>query len=111
MVKCRANWGALPEGSTVSIFDVVNTAFKHLYVIAQDEKSAMAVASSANHVLGTDEIHGDYYFRAAEKVDPTQEKNLRQFAEAINLAMARRLQGTLHFDDGQVSVGDEVISA
>lgn len=111
MVKCRANWGALPEGTTVSVFDVVNIAFKHLYVLAQDEKSAMAVACSSGHVLGTDEIHNDYYFRAPHKVDPAQDKNLQLFAGAIQWAMNRRLQGTLHVENGQILVGNEVISA
>ena len=111
MTKCRANWGALPEGSAVSIFDVINTAFKHLYVIAPDEKTAMAVACSANHVLGTHEIHEDHYFRAPHKVDPADDKNLQPHQNAIQLAMARRLQGTLHFDRGRLFVGDEVIEA
>jgi hypothetical protein len=110
MVKVRANWGSLPEGSTVSVFDVVNTGFKHLYVIAQDERTAMAVARSANHVLGQGEIHEDYYFRAARKIDPEQDRNLQPFSQGIRLAAARRLQGTLHIDDGQVWAGDEVIS-
>jgi len=110
MTKCRANWGALPEGVTVKIFKVVNTSFKHLYVIAQDEQSAMAVACSANHILGTEEIHGDYYFRAAWRVDPTEDKNLQEFVKPIQMAIARRLQGTLHIDNGQVFVGCEVIS-
>ena len=109
MVKCRVNRGPLPEGLTVAIFQVVNTAFKHIYVIAEDEKSAMGVAWAANHVHGNHEIHEDYYFRAAHKVNLDKDKNLQKFSVALELAMDRRLVGTLHFDDDRVWVGEEVI--
>jgi hypothetical protein len=109
MTKVPANWGELPEGSAVSVFDVLNTNFNHLYVLAADKKSAMAVACSANHILDTREIHEDYYFRAADEVDLTKDKNLQPFTAAIQQAIARRLQGTLRFSGDQLFVGDELI--
>ena len=109
MAKCRVNWGAVPEGSSVSVFEVTNTSMKHLFVIAENEKSAMAIAHTANHVFGTHEIHEDNYFRAAHGVNALENNTLLPFSDAIELAIARRLQGTLHFDNAQLSVGNEVI--
>ena len=111
MVKYWANWGALPEGSSASVFSVCNTSHNHAYVIAEDEKSAMAVACSAGHVRGTSNIDKDYYWRNATLVDPTKVPSLQKFESEIQLAVNRRLQGTLHFEESQVLVGNEVIKA
>jgi len=104
-----ANWGELPVGESVTVFDVINTQFRHLFVIAKDAQTAMSVAQSSGHIRGTEEIHNDYYFRSPTPIDFASHQQLGEHADAIQVALNRRLQGTLHLIDGQVVVGNEVI--
>lgn len=109
MAKVRVNWGALPEGEAVFVFDVINTAFKHQFVLAKDSETAMRVAYSAGHVMDYSEIHEDYYFRAPHKIELSQHKVLREYENVIQRAIERRLQGTLHIDGNEVCLGSEAI--
>ena len=110
MGKVWANWGSLPEGESVAVYDVINTNFKHVFVVAKDAQTAMSVAQSSGHTRGVEEIHNDYYFRTATLIDFETHKKLREYSSIIKIVLNRRLQGTLHVIECQVLVGNEVIS-
>ena len=109
MAKVRVNWGRLPHGSEVKVYCVRNTAHNSLYVLAKDERAAMSIAYTANHIYDpTPTMGGDYSRLAFEVRDPHNDK-LTEHWDSITRAVDERLQGTLHFDDGKLAIGDEVI--
>src|SRR5690242_1613909 len=100
MAKVRVNWGPAPEGCSVKLFTVWNTNHNCLQVFARDSKTAMSIACTANHVYGTSTKIADNYSRIVDEVKPP-------YTGAIQLAVARRLEGTVHFEDDQLFVGYE----
>lgn len=109
MVKVRVNWGPLEEGRSVKLFVVYNTAHNRLYVLAQNEKEAMNIAYTANHVYFPQQKYAETYSRAAyEVLDPPCE--LSNHWNAIQHAMDKRVQGTIHLEGDHIAVGYEAFA-
>jgi hypothetical protein len=110
MSKVRVNWGRLPEDRSVKLFEVYNTSHNSLYVLAPDEVTAMSIACSANHVYSPAAKIADNSSRFAYEVRGAMPVKLRAHQDSVRLAIAQRLQGTVHVENGQVTVGHEVIA-
>ena len=109
MAKVRVNWGPAPEGCSVNLFDVINTSSNRLLVLARDGQTAMRVAHTANHVYDPKVTMATYYSRRAEKaVRPFPRSP--HFENLIQIAMARRLEGTVHCDGDKLFVGEQLIT-
>ena len=109
MSKVRVNWGRLAEDRSVRLYGVYNTSHNNLYVLAPDEATAMSIACSANHVYSAASKIADNYSRFAYEVRGAMPAMLRAHQDSVKLAIAQRLQGTIHVENGQVTVGHEVI--
>lgn len=110
MAKVRVNWGAAPAEHEIKLFAVYNTAHNSIYVLARDERTAMQIAHTANHIYDTAVKHTDNYGRGCYAVPDGLRSKLSTHWHKVERAISRRLEGTLHIDDdGQVAVGDEVI--
>ena len=109
MSKVRVNRGRLAEDCPVKLYGVYNTSHNSLYVLAPDEATAMSIAYSANHIYSPTSKIAASYSRIAYEVRGSLPTKLRAHQDSIKLAIARRVQGTIHFEDGQVTVGHEVI--
>jgi hypothetical protein len=109
MAKVLVNWGPTNDDSPVSLFVVFNTAHRSLYVLARDWRIAMSVAYTANHVYDPTPKIADTYGRHVDEVKSPHSSELEHHWRAIEAAIARRLEGTVHFSNGHVSVGHESI--
>ena len=109
MVKVRVNWGAATEDRTVKLFEVFNTSHNRLYVLAPDRRTAMLIAHTANHVYDPSEKIALDYSRTVNEVKSACQSELLEHWKCIQKAIARRLQGTIHFDEGRLSIGDEIV--
>jgi hypothetical protein len=110
MAKVRVNWGSLESGCSVKLFKVYNTAHRSLLVLARDEKEAMSVAYTANHIYSPYPKTAESYSRMAYEVRcPTSEVPQSHWP-LVQLAIERRLQGTVHIEDRHLAVGYEVIA-
>lgn len=106
--KCKINLGVAHPDQTVKLFSVYNTSHNSLYVLAPDLKVAMSIAHSANHIHGIFDRKDRSYPHGQEVRAPFGEE-MKALWGLVELAITRRLQGTVHFDGGQVCVGKEVI--
>jgi hypothetical protein len=107
--KVRVNWGGLPEGRSVSMHVIWNSAFQRLYVLAENEKTALQIANVANHIH-----YMDGGFSKDVACFKGRLESFPGYTDArveLDIAVARRLQGTLHLDGGKLAIGDEVIVA
>jgi hypothetical protein len=104
-----ANWGELPFGNSVYVFNEINTARRSLFVLAKDKETAMAVACSSGHTRGTATLLRDYYSRNVWLVEPKSDKHLRNHLEQLERASSRRLQGTIHIMGDMLKIGNEII--
>jgi hypothetical protein len=109
MAKVRVNWGQADEHCSVRVFAVHNTAHNCLYVLAPDPKTAMSIAYTANHVYDPTPKIALGYSRSVYEVTSPYKGELQANWDMIQQATNRRLQGTLHFEDGGVCVGDEFV--
>ena len=109
MSKVRVNRGRLAEDCSVRLYGVYNTSHNNLYVLAPDEATAMSIAYSANHIYSPPHKIADNYSRMAYEVRGALPAKLRAHQDSIKFAIAQRMQGTIHFENGQVTVGHEVI--
>ncbi len=109
MSKVRVNWGRLPEDRSVKLYEIYNTSHNSLYVLAPDEVTAMSIACSANHVYSPASKIADNYSRLAYEVRGAMPAKLRAHQDSVKLAIAQRLQGTIHVENDQIMVGHEVI--
>jgi hypothetical protein len=107
MAKVPINWGPAPEDCSIKLFVVYNTAHNSQFVLARDRARAMSIAHSANHVYSPQEKHAETYSRVAYEVT-SPDYDLSQHWQAIQAAIERRVEGTLHIEAEQVSVGYEV---
>ncbi|OWR01421.1 hypothetical protein [Sphingopyxis witflariensis] len=106
--KCRIGLGAADPNQTVKLFAVYNTSHNSLYVLAPDLKAAMSIAHSANHIHGVFDRKDRTYPHGQEVRAPFGEQMAASWG-LVELAIERRLQGTVHFDGAEVWVGKEVI--
>ncbi|HET7576971.1 MAG TPA: hypothetical protein VFK19_10480 [Sphingomicrobium sp.] len=109
MVKVRVNWGATDGQTPVTLFQVWNTRSKDLLVLAPDKDAAMKIAYTANH-LHWMSPRKDTSYPHANEVRPPFYGDLVGYEEAIERAIAQRVQGTVHLEDGGISVRDEFFS-
>jgi len=107
MAKVRVNWGPAPEDCSVSLFAVYNTAHRSLYVLARDWRTAMSVAYTANHVYDPSPKMAETYGRHVEEVKGPYSSELLAHWKSIEQAIARRVEGTVHFEGDHISVGTE----
>lgn len=108
MVKVRVNRGPAPDESQVNLYSVSNTSNNILYLVARDAHTGMSVAWTANHVYSPEVMMEEYYSRSVTRVlKPYSE--LVYYWDIIQQAISMRLEGTIHFDDGGVCVGDQPI--
>ena len=110
MTKVRVNWGPAPEPCAVRLFSVYNTSHKELLVLARNAETALSIAGTANHVYGLGSSRKDSNYPHAAEIR-TPFGRLIGYWTCIQHAVSRRLEGTLHLQDGLVAVGDEVIEA
>ena len=108
MAKVRVNWGPTEDDCPTKLFIVYNTAHNSLYVLARDDKTAMSVAYTANHVYSPTPKIADTYSRSVYEVR-TADRDLPNHWGTIQKAIARRLEGSVHFEGDSVSIGYEVI--
>jgi hypothetical protein len=109
MAKVRVNWGPLTEGS-VRLYGIHNTSHRCLYVLAGNERAAMSIACTANHIYSPEQKIALNYSRLSHEVHEPTTAELRNHWTAIQCAIARRLQGTVHFDAGETFIGYEAIA-
>ena len=111
MTKVPINCGPAEEGCTVRLFAVSNTNQKSLYVLARDGQRAMSIACSANHVYDPTPKIADYYGRHVDEVRTPYSAELKLHWKSIEQAMEQRIEGTVHFNGDQMSIGEEVLRA
>lgn len=109
MAKVKVNWGRLPSDCDVKLYSVHNTARNVLYVLARNQSIAMSIAHAANHVYGTTTILALDYGRWVEEVKRPPNAALEEHWDALQAAIAQRLQGTVHFERECLRIGTEVI--
>ena len=110
MAKMRANWGRTPDGISVKVYLVYNTANKSIYVLARDKTTAMLIAQAANHIYNAEVIHADNYGRDCNEVTSRHPGELKNYWDSVERAVASRVEGTLHIENGKIAVGYEVVA-
>lgn len=103
MAKVAVNWGSTDD-CPVKLFDVTNTSFISLYVLARDEKTAMSIAHTANHIYDPAPISADQYFRNAREIKGPFSGRF----EPLERAISQRIEGTVHFENGLLYIGSQV---
>ncbi|MGQ0590276.1 MAG: hypothetical protein ACT4N8_12225 [Sphingosinicella sp.] len=109
MTKCRVNWGRSEDGEAVRLWEIYNTSFNNLFVLAKDRNEALSIAHAAGHIYYTTNTLFDQGRRAYEVTGPSSNMSNSHW-DMVQLAINRRVQGTVHFDGEQVAVGREVIA-
>jgi hypothetical protein len=108
MAKVRVNWGRRADEGLVHLYEVTNTSFNKLYVLAHDEQRAMAIAHSANHIYSPEPISDDHYFRNVKEIKSPIPSELVVCKNSIDRAISERVEGTIHLENNQFSIGGEV---
>ena len=111
MSKVPVNWGATAHDRSVKLYEIYNTAHQSLLVLAPDRDTALKIAHTANHVHWVWPRKDTSYPHVAELHDPFSRGRFADSRDSITIAIDRRLQGTVHFNDERVFVGEEAISA
>ena len=109
MSKVSVNWGRLPADKTVNLYIVKNTSRKYLYILSENEKTALSIAWSANHIYSTITDHLSDNGRSVWVVSD-RPKDLVAHWNYIQQAIAERVQGTIELYTDSINVGDEVFS-
>ena len=110
MAKCRVDWGPAADDADVKLFRVSNTSHNSLLVLAVDEKEAMSMAQSANHVYGTQTIHALNYDRMCSPATAWDMRGKEHLARLIDQAVKDRRRITVEFDGDAVWLGNDHVS-
>ena len=109
MTKVRVNWGPTTDGSPVRLFQVYNTAYRNLHVLAPDERTAIEIAYTANHIHRIWDRKDKSYPHAAEVRNPSNDPRLAYHADLIEIAISQRLRGSVHIDGEKLYVGSQLV--
>jgi hypothetical protein len=105
--KVKINLGATPADESVDFFVVWNSSGRKLYVLAKDLANAVQIAHASNHIHYMDVGYSKDVL--ASKLNWRNLSDFKPYRRQLEVAIARRLQGTLHLVDGGLAVGDEEI--
>lgn len=108
MAKVRVNWGVLEEGS-VQLHEVRNRSGNVMLVLAKNAQGALNVACAANHIYDASTKIGEPFSRMADVVGAPWGEEMAKYWDLMQIAMSRNMQGTVHFEDGGVSIGYESV--
>jgi hypothetical protein len=71
----------------------------------------MSIAYTANHVYDPSPLIAETYSRHVEEIRNPLSEMLKRHWKAIELAISDRLQGTVHLEGDEMSVGYYVVRA
>ena len=111
MVKVRVNGEAVDGERSVKLFEVFNTAHRSLLVLATDRAESIEMAYRANHIHFIWNRKDISYPHVAEVHNPIIDPKLANHGDLIQVAIARRLRGTVNVDGGHLYVGNQIVSA
>jgi hypothetical protein len=109
MTKVRVNWGPPANEDPVRLYEIYNSASRSLLVLATDRAEAIEMAYTPNHIHFMGDRKDKSYPHAAEVRNPANERRLAYHLALIQLAVARRLRGSVHIDGENLYVGDQLI--
>jgi hypothetical protein len=69
----------------------------------------MSVAYTANHIYSPQVKYADTYSRSVYEVQSPTAYGLKKHWSWIEDAIAQRLEGTVHLEDGHICIGDQVV--
>lgn len=104
--KVRVNWGQLGDGRAAKLWAAYNSNHNSLYVLAPDRSTALEIAYGANHIHRMWD-RKDKSYPHAEEIEKPWGRDLEDHWNLIEVAMMRGEQGTVHFDDGQLLIGNK----
>ena len=101
--------GPIYSKEPVRLYEVYNTAHRSLPVLALDERAATEIAYAANHVHNLGFFRKDRNYPHVAEVKRPLRGKFAECSQAIQEAIARRLQGTVRLNGGGITVGNELI--
>lgn len=108
MAKVRINCGVAPNGCVVKLFGVYNTSHKEMLVLARDFREALKIAGSANHFYALGSVRKDFNYPRAEEIRGPF-GYLSSYWNLIQEAASNRIEGTVHLENGSVTIGYQEI--
>ena len=112
-MKVGVNLGPAQKEDAVRVFQVKNTSWKYLYVLALDEQEALSIAWTAGHIYTSiqDSVFKENRRYADEVKSPIINSDLERLWSCVCAARARGVRGTLEFRNDHVLIGAEMFAS